>query len=155
MRFALRRIGRVVFIRWYEAPGIGDMATILGALAVAKRETGADLVQVEVASATAGVPSLEATRDAMASVRALKFFRVFHSVVIEGDSVHRALARGIYSIMTYALSEDLALFETVEEAVARACAVIGQDPRGVLRELDEAGLLRAPAERVDAATSIR
>jgi hypothetical protein len=77
----------------------------------------------------------------MREVRAFRYLRGMHTVVIEGDSVRRAVVRGIYTVMAFIADEQLVMCDTIEEAVERVCNTVGQNPRDVLSELDAAGLL--------------
>lgn len=143
MRYTLARFGRIMLERWHAAPLSGDLPDILEAFALARKEAGGDLVVIEVISAEASLPSAEAVRDAMHFVGRLRYLRSLHLVVIEGDSVKRALIRGVFAPLAFLMgeSEEATMCRTVDEAVARACKATGQDPVVVLREIGAAGLL--------------
>jgi hypothetical protein len=132
-----------MFERWHETPAPGDLREILEAFALARKEAGGELVVIEVVSAGASPPKAEMVREAVGGIRRLRYLRSQHLVVIEGDSVKRALIRGIFSTIAFALGEGVTTCRTVEEAVARACEVTGQDPAELLREIGEAGLLES------------
>jgi hypothetical protein len=143
MRYSLARFGRIMLERWHAAPVSGDLPAILDAFAIARKEIGGDLVVIEVISAEASLPSAEAIRDAMHCVRRLRYLRSLHLVVIEGDSVKRALIRGVFTPLAFLLGEAVDMCRTVDEAVARACKVTGQDPAALSREIGAAGLLES------------
>lgn len=143
MRYTLVRFGRIMLERWHAAPVSGDLHEILDAFAVARKQAGGDLVVIEVISTGVTPPPAEAIREAIRGIRRLRYLRSMHLVVIEGDSVKRALIRGIFSTIAFALGETATMCPTVEEAVARACEVTGQDPAALLRELGAAGLLES------------
>lgn len=144
MRYTLARFDRIMLERWHAAPALGDLREILDAFARARKELGRDLIVIEVISATAGRPDVEATREAIHGIRRLRYLRSLHLVVVEGDSVKRALVRGVFTPLAFLLGESVAMFRTVEEAVARACEETGQEPAALLREIGDAGLLAPP-----------
>ena len=131
--------------RWHAAPASGDLPDILDELALARKDAGGDLVVIEVISAEASLPSAEAVRDAMRCVRRLRYLRSLHLVVIEGDSVQRALIRGVFTSLAFLVgeAEGATMCRTLDEAVARACEATGQDPAALLREIGATGLLES------------
>jgi len=143
MRYTLARFGKIMLQRWHAAPVSGDLHEILDAFAIARKEVGGDLVVIEVISAGASPPDAEAIRGAIQGIRRLRYLRSLHLVVIEGDSVKRALVRGVFSTIAFALGEAATMCPTVEEAVARACEVTGQDPAALVHEIGAAGLLES------------
>jgi len=143
-RYTLARFDRIMLERWHAAPALGDLRDILDAFALARKDLGADLIVIEVVSAAAGRPDAETIREAMRDIRRLRYLRSLHLVVVEGDSVEHALVRGVFTPLAFLLGESVAMFRTVEEAVARACEETGQEPAALLREIREAGLLVSP-----------
>jgi hypothetical protein len=142
-RFALHRVGRVVFQRWFDAPERGDAMRVIQWVGSERRTAGSDLALVEVVSAQARRPSQEVVSETISIVRGYKFIRRHHLVVIEGEGLDRRLARGIFATMTFLVGETLESSSTAEDAVARACAAVDQDANETMKSLDALGVLRA------------
>jgi hypothetical protein len=138
--YACVRVGHVIFLRWFAAPQLGDFAQILGFMAAAKRDVG-DLVEVEVVSPGVARPSVEVVRAAFGEVKALRYLRRLHVVVIEGDSIERVVSRGVYNALSFVLAETLATADSVDEALVNVCAVAGEDVDEVKSALAEADVL--------------
>jgi hypothetical protein len=142
-RFALHRVGRIVFQRWYAAPERGDGNHVIRWVGTERRTSGTSLVIVEVVTSGVGLPSREVVADTMPLVRGYRFVRSLHLIVLEGNSLERRLARGIFATMTYLLGEQLVVAPTVDEAIDRAAAVVEQDPVKTRASLEALGVLRA------------
>lgn len=143
-RYTICRVGRLAFLRWWVAPHFGDLVAIIAWLAEQKRQAEAELVVVEVVTAGIPRPSADVVRKAIGEVKGLRYVRRRHVVVIEGDSFERAIVRGVFATLTFVLGETLQTAPSVDEAIARSCAEIGQDAGETMRLLEEAGVLHAP-----------
>jgi len=139
------QVGRVVFLRWCSVFEVGDLDVIIARLARIRRDFGAPLVEVEVVPQGVATPSPAAVVDAVRAIRGLGYLRELHCVVIEGDSMERKLVRGIFSTIGFAIGDEALYCATVEEAVKRACARLGQDEHATLADARAQGLLLDPA----------